>query len=358
MPLPQIEPWVATKLHAGCAIPAHPLALTDDGAFDQRHQRALTHYYAAAGAGGVAVGVHTTQFEIRDPAVGLLEPVLRCAAETLDAVEAAGGPRLVRIAGVCGPTDQAQREAALAADLGYHAGLLSLSALGEADTDELIRHCTAVAEHIPLVGFYLQRAVGGRRLDYDFWRRFAAIDNVAAVKIAPFDRYATLDVVRGVAASGRGQNVALYTGNDDNIVADLLTRYDVADEAHRPLTLRICGGLLGHWAVWTRRAVELLARCQQAVADGQADDDLLATGAAVTDMNAAVFDTAHDFAGVIAGVQHVLHGQGLLASPRCLNPNERLSPGQAEEIARARAAYPHLLDDDFVAAGRDEWLPE
>ncbi len=356
MEFPQPAEWVRQAIAAGLLIPAHPLALTAGGEFDERHQRALTRYYAAAGAGGVAVGVHTTQFEIRRPGIDLLEPVLRCAGETLDEIESAGGGRLVRIAGVCGVTAQAVAEAERAADLGYHAGLLSLAALGQADDDELIRHCRRVAAAIPLMGFYLQRAVGGRRLGLDFWRRFAEIPNVLAVKIAPFNRYQTLDVARGVAAAGQAGRIALYTGNDDNIVADLLTRFDLMADGRR-VRERIVGGLLGHWAVWTSKAVELHRSLRgMAQTDWAIPADVLATGVQVTDCNAAVFDAANDFAGCIAGIQQILHGQGLLASPRCLDARQTLSPGQADEIRRVRADYPHLIDDDFVAAHLDEWL--
>jgi len=349
------QPWVRQRLCEGLVIPAHPLALKADGSFDERSQRALTRYYAAAGAGGLAVAVHTTQFEIRDPKIGLLRPVLRCVAETLDEIEAAGMPRMVRIAGICGKTDQACREAEQAASFGYHAGLLSLASLTEADDDELIRHCRCVAEIIPLMGFYLQRAVGGRRLGYDFWRRFAEIPNVLAVKIAPFNRYETLDVVRGVATSRAGE-VALYTGNDDNIVADLLTRYELRI-AGKTVTQQIVGGLLGHWAVWTRSAVEIHRQMRDIARTGKPiPPEALTLGVQVTDCNAALFDVAHDFAGCIAGIQYVLHQQGLLSSQRCLNPQENLSAGQAEEIERVRASYPHLIDDEFVAENLDRWL--
>ena len=350
------EKWVGQMLREGVAIPAHPLALTDAGKFDERHQRALTRYYAAAGAGGVAVGVHTTQFAIREPGVDLLEPVLACAAAALDEIERGGGAKLVRIAGVCGDTTQATAEAALARSLGYHVGLVSLAALSRDDDDELISHCRAVAEVIPVMGFYLQRAIGGRRLGFDFWRRFAEIPSAVAIKMSPFNRYETIDVIRGVAASGRAGRVALYTGNDDNIVADLLTRFDFHPDDD-PIGQWIVGGLLGHWAVWTHPAVRLHRQLRQAADSGEPiEPDLLALGPHVTDANAALFDVANDFAGCTAGVQHVLAGQGLLASPRCLDPAETLSPGQADEIDRVRRQHPHLIDDDFVAEHLDEWL--
>jgi dihydrodipicolinate synthase/N-acetylneuraminate lyase len=352
-----LEPlaWVREALQAGLVIPAHPLALDANRKFDVRHQRALTRYYHAAGAGGVAVGVHTTQFEIRDPAYDLLRPVLALAAETVAACDAATGRRTVRIAGVVGPTPQAVREAEMARDLGYHAGLLSLAALPDAGDDALIAHCRAVAAVIPLVGFYLQPAVGGRVLAYRFWRRFLEIPNVIAIKIAPFDRYKTLDVIRAVAASGRSEDVALYTGNDDHIVLDLLTTYAVPT-SRGTVTLRIAGGLLGHWACWTRRAVELLGACQAARGEDSLPAHLLTRAAQVTDCNAAFFDAAHNFAGSIAGIHEVLRRQGLMATRLCLNPDERLSPGQRDAIDRVIGAYPDLNDDEFVRAHLDGWL--
>jgi hypothetical protein len=353
---PEPEKWVSQRLAEGMVIPAHPLALSADGTFDERYQRALTRYYAAAGAGGVAVGVHATQFEIRAPGVDLLKPVLRCAAGALDELERSGANLLVRIAGVCGKTAQARKEAELAGSLGYHAGLISLATFGDADDDELIRHCLAVATVIPIMGFYLQRAVGGRRLGFEFWRRFAEIPNVLAIKIAPFNRYETLDVIRGVGAAHREGQIALYTGNDDNIIPDLLTRYDLQIDG-RAVTQRIVGGLLGHWGVWTRSAVEIHQRVR-ALAENESPipPDVLSLGAQITDSNAALFDVAHDFVGCIPGVQYVLFGQNLLESPRCLNPDEVLSPGQAEQIERVRRSYPHLIDDEFVAEHLEEFL--
>jgi dihydrodipicolinate synthase/N-acetylneuraminate lyase len=337
-------------LQRGVVIPACPLALTEKRQLDERRQRALCRYYIAAGAGGLAVGVHTTQFAIRNPAVGLFQPVLSLAAEELRKCK----HPLVWIGGVCGETRQAVAEAELIGGLGYHAALLSLAALRDAHDDRLIVHCREVAAVIPIVGFYLQPAVGGRLLSYAFWRRFLEIDNVVAIKIAPFNRYQTLDVMRAVADSGRN-DIAIYTGNDDNIVMDLLTpyRFDAASER----TLRIVGGLLGHWAVWTSRAVELLESCHAAVRDGTSiPAELFERAVEVTDCNAAFFDAANGFAGCIAGLHEVLRRQGLLAGTWCLDPNERLSPGQAEEIDRVYRAYPHLNDDAFVAAHRDEWM--
>ncbi|MBE7494066.1 MAG: dihydrodipicolinate synthase family protein [Verrucomicrobiaceae bacterium] len=330
------------RLHSGLVIPAHPLALTGERRLDERRQRALSRYYIAAGAGGLAVGVHTTQFAIREARHGLLEPVLALAAEEM---RRADRP-LVRIGGICGETAQAVREAALLSRLGYEAGLLSLGAMRDATEDALIDHCRAVAEVIPVVGFYLQPAVGGRVLPCQFWRRFAEIGNVVAVKIAPFNRYQTQDVLRAVIESGR-DDIALYTGNDDSIVTDFLTPFRFAGRERR-----ITGGLLGHWSVGTRRAVELLERCRNA----DAKPELMRLGVEVTDCNAAFFDAANGFRGCIAGLHEVLRRQGLLEGIWCLDEHETLSPGQREEIDRVLAAYPHLHDDDFVARHRDVWL--
>ena len=329
------------KLRRGVVIPAHPLALDANRKLDERRQRALTRYYLAAGAGGVAVGVHTTQFEIRDPKFGLYQPVLALAMEELRSTGA------IRIAGIVGSTPQALKEAELAAACGYHAGLLSLGALRHASVPELISHARAVASVIPLFGFYLQPAVGGRILPHEFWRQFVEIENVVAIKTAPFNRYQTLDVVRAVAESGRAKEIALYTGNDDNIVVDLLTPFQFGTQ-----TLRVAGGLLGHWAVWTRRAAEMLEHVHRE----PQWPGWLTMAAEITDANAALFDVANHFAGSIAGIHEVLRRQGLLAGRWCLNPAEDLSPGQMEEIDRVYAAYPHLNDDDFVRQHLDEWL--
>lgn len=329
-----------TSLQRGVAIPAHPLALNAARQLDERRQRALTRYYLAAGVGGLAVGVHTTQFAIRD--VGLFEPVLALAAEEMDRAHRP----LVRIAGICGATAQAVREAETLRALGYDAGLLSLAALRDAPEDELLDHCRRVAEIVPLIGFYLQPAVGGHVLPYSFWRRLTEIESVVAIKIAPFNRYQTLDVVRAVIDAGRA-DLALYTGNDDNIVADLTTPFRFAGQERR-----IVGGLLGHWSVWTRRAVELLERCRSEAAS----PELLRLGVEITDSNAAFFDAAHGFRGCIAGLHEILRRQGLLEGIWCLDPAESLSPGQCAEIDRVCHAYPHLSDDEFVAAHRDEWL--
>jgi hypothetical protein len=351
---PPLHFAVLDSIRRGVAIPALPLALTAARRLDERRQRALCRYYIAAGAGGIAAGVHTTQFAIRDPRHGLFRPVLALAAEEIDRASAGRPEPLAKIGGICGPTGHAVAEARTLRDLGYHAGLLSLAGSGP-DDDVRLAHCRAVGEVIPLVGFYLQRAVGGPDLSYHFWRRFAEIEAVIAIKIAPFDRYRTLDVVRAVAEAGR-DDIALYTGNDDNIVLDLLTPYRFTVGA-RQVERRIVGGLLGHWAVWTRRAVELLATCHDATRQAEAiPANLLRLAIATTDANAALFDVASNFAGCIAGIHEVLRRQGLLEGIWCLNPDEGLSPGQALAIDRIYRLYPELNDDDFVAQHRDDWL--
>ena len=343
---------IRSVLLEGKVIPAHPLALDASRRFDERRQRALSRYYLAAGAGGLAVGVHTTQFEIREPHIGLFRPVLELSAEVM---KAEAGTDFIRIAGICGQTAQAVTEAECARMLDYHAGLLSLSALKAASDDELIAHCRTVAATIPLIGFYLQPSVGGRALPYSFWRRFAEIEQVVAIKIAPFNRYQTLDVLRAVYESGRSNDIALYTGNDDTIVLDLLTATQF--DSRSPERLRIRGGLLGHWAVWTAKAVQLLRECH-VVADAEqpVPAAFLTRANQITDCNAAFFDPANGFAGCIAGLHEVLRRQGLLDGIWLLNPSEKLSPGQAEEIDRVYNAYPDLNDDAFVAEHLDEWL--
>ena len=341
----------------GLVIPAHPLALTEARRLDERRQVALTRYYCDAGAGGIAVGVHTTQFAIRDPRVGLLRPVLELASRTVR--DWCGDRRPITIAGVCGLTAQALAEADLAVSLGYDAALLSLAALRDQDNASVLDHCRRVADVVPIMGFYLQPAVGGRVLDRAFWRRFLEIESVVAIKVAPFDRYRTLDVAAAVAESGR-RDVALYTGNDDAIVADLLTPFPGAGDR---CPLHFCGGLLGQWAVWTKSAVDLLRQCL-AVTRSEASGDesrgevlrLLALGAELTDVNAALFDPVHQFAGCIPGIHEILRRQGLLAGRWCLDPHEDLSPGQMEAIDRVLARYPHLSDDGFVADRLERWL--
>jgi len=338
----QLPSEIAALLRRGTVIPAHPLALDARRRLDERRQRALTRYYLDAGSGGLAVGVHATQFAIRE--AGLYEPVLRIAAEE------AKRP-VVMIAGLAGKTHPAKKEAQVARALGYHCGMLSLGAMRGASIDELVEHCGAVADEIPLIGFYLQTAVGGIALPMEFWRRFAAIDNVVAIKIAPFDRYRTLDVVRGVVAARAEERVTLYTGNDDHIVLDLAVPFAVKRDSEE-VRVRIRGGLLGHWSVWTKTAVALLKRIQQ----GKVDDDLLALDARVTDCNSAFFDVAHNFAGCIPGCHEVLRRQGLLEGTWCLDPKEKLSPGQAEEIDRVYREHGDLADDAFVRANLEKWL--
>ena len=329
------------QLRSGLVIPAHPLALNADRRLDERRQRALTRYYLAAGAGGIAVGVHTTQFAIRDPKYGLLKPVLELAAEETRTA------RVVKIAGVCGKRKQASSEAQLARDLGYDLALLSLADLKDESLQELLEHSRAIAAIIPVMGFYLQAGLGGRLLSYEFWRQFVEIENVLAIKIAAFNRYQTMDVVRAVAESGRADQIALYTGNDDNILNDLLTPFDFCGKR-----IRIVGGLLGHWAIWTKQAVAQLKKVKAA----SNSVEILALGAQVTDANAAIFDAAHQFRGCIPGILEVLRRQGLLAGRWCLDPQEELSPGQLEEIERVCRSYPHLQDDAFVKEHLDDWL--
>jgi hypothetical protein len=334
-------------------IPAHPLALTAERKLDERRQRALTRYYVDAGAGGVAIGVHTTQFAIRDPAVGLLEPVLALARETSEAWRRPGVVPPVYIAGVMGDTRQATAEATLAVRLGYHVALVSLGGLDTWPVARLVDHVRAVAEILPVMGFYLQPAVGGRELPYGFWRQLAELEDLVAIKIAPFDRDRTAEVVRAVWDAGRAGDVALYTGNDDHIVLDLVTPFRFGDGP----AVRLVGGLLGQWALWTHRAVELHAECRRVARGGRPPPAELRTVATqLTDANAAIFDAAHRYAGCLPGIHEVLRRQGLLAGTWCLRESEGLSPGQLEAIDRVLAAYPDLTDDAFVAEHRDRWL--
>jgi hypothetical protein len=349
------KPTFRDVLRQGVVIPASPLTLTAARRFDERRQRALCRYYAAAGAGGIAVGVHTTQFEIHDDREGLLRPVLELAAEEMARAKPRHFPLMVRIAGLCGKTARAVAEANLARDLGYHAGLLSLGALRGASEDELLAHARTVADAIPIVGFYLQPAAGGRELPYTFWRRFAEIERVVAIKIAPFNRYKTIDVVRAVAEAGR-DDIALYTGNDDSIILDLLTPYRFR-VGGRTVERRIVGGLLGHWAFWTLGAVEVVDLCHRVTgADDAVPADLLRLAGEITDANAAVFDAANGYAGCIPGIHEVLRRQGLLEGTWCLDAAAGLSPGQAAEIDRVCAMYPHLNDDAFVKERLGAWL--
>lgn len=329
---------IRQHLLEGHVIPACPLPLEGDGSWSERHQRALARYYVEAGAGGLAVGVHSTQFEIRDPQHALFEPVLELVAAELP-------DTIAKIAGLCGDTRQAIAEAEFALGRGYHAGLLSMKAVGDRPEPEILEHCRVVAGTIPIIGFYLQPAVGGRTFTYGFWRQFAEIENLVAIKLAPFDRYLSIDVIRAVAASGR-QDIALYTGNDDNIIADLLTPF--------PSGQQIVGGLLGQWGVWTKNAVATLAEIQSI--DGPIPQRMLTENAILTEANAVIFDAANRFAGCIPGIMEVLRRSGLAPSNRCLNPDETLSPGQADELDRIARIYPHLNDDTFVAENLDRWL--
>ena len=338
----------------GHVIPAQPLALDAQRKFSERHQRAITRYYVAAGVGGLAVGVHSTQFEIREPQHGLFKPVLELASRTIDE-ELAVSPRpFIKISGVCGRTDQAVKEAELSLSLGYHAGLLSMAAFKNDSEDAMIAHCQRVADIIPIIGFYLQPAAGGRLLGYSFWRRFAEIKNVIAIKLAPFNRYQTVDVMRALTESSR-RDIALYTGNDDSIVVDLLTPFTF-ERNGKMVTRTISGGLLGHWGVWTRSAVKLLDEIKLARGAKTLEKRWLEKAIAVTDMNAALFDSANGFKGCIPGILEVLRRGGLVPTINCLNPHEVLSTGQAEELTRVAKAYPELTDDAFVAANRDKWL--
>ncbi len=350
----EIPEDVLNLLIKGTVIPALPLALNNKRKLDIRRQRALLRYYLDSGAGGVAVAVHTTQFAIRKPEVGLYEPLLELASEEFSRYTRSTKKPVIRIAGVIGHTEQAMKEAAIAVRNGYHAVLLSLAAFKDSSNAAIIEHCREIAGVIPVIGFYLQPAVGGRKLDVNFWREFAGIDNVIAIKIAPFNRYQTLDVVRGVVESGRADQIALYTGNDDNILVDLLTEYRLSD-GNQIIHKNIAGGLLGHWAVWTHSAVSLL----KDVHDGKFDCDIqqtLALSNRITDSNAAFFDSANNFAGCIVGLHEVLRRQGLLEGLWTLDPAEVLSPGQLAEIDRVYSAYPDLNDDAFIAENLDKWL--
>ena len=351
---PFLTPTKRALLSKGTVIPAHPLALNERRKIDERRQRALTRYYLAAGVGGVAVGVHTTQFEIRAPGINLLEPVLRFASETVD--EVAVDRPVLKVAGICGPTQQALEEAELARSLGYDIGLLSPNGLKDLSETALLERSRAVAEVMPLFGFYLQPAVGGKALNYNFWREFAEIPGVMAIKIAPFDRYQTLDVVRAVCASSRRNDIALYTGNDDNILVDLLTPYSFIENG-QVVEKRMVGGLLGQWAVGTKRAVELFEQVKRLLStNDNVPLELLSLAAELTDFNAAIFDATNNFKGCIPGIHEVLRHYGLLKGIWCLNPEETLSPGQADEVERVLQSYPHLNDGDFVKEHCHMWI--
>ena len=337
------------QLAEGIAIPAMPLALNDDANWSKPHQRALLRYYLDSGAGGIAAGVHTTQFAIREPKYNLYKPVLQFVSDTLDELAPAN---FVRVAGICGKTDQATKEAQTAADAGFHTGLLSLTAMKDESEDAMVAHVQEVANIIPVFGFYLQPTIGGCVLPYSFWKRFCEIDNIAAIKLAPFNRYYTWDVVRALIESGR-EDIHLYTGNDDNIINDLLTPF-----TYQGQTRHIVGGLLGQWAVWTKAAVEMLEAIKAARKEKEIPIDWLSKNMALTDANAVLFDAAHDFHGCIPGLLEVLRRQGLVPSNRCLDPDETLSPGQAQEIDRIYQAYPELTDDQYVQENLPKWLPK
>ena len=351
----QLSPEQAKALAEGLVIPAHPLALNADRKLDERRQRALTRYYAASGAGGVAVGVHSTQFEIRDKGIDLYEPVLRLAAEEIKKAEL--DRPFIMVAGVCGPTEQAVEETQTAMKLGYDAVLLSMGGLSALSEQEMLERTKVIAGIMPVIGFYLQPSVGGKIFSFDFWRQFAEIPNVVAIKMAPFNRYQTIAVARAVCYSSRRDSISLYTGNDDNIINDLLTtyRFQVNGET---VEKQVVGGLLGHWAVWTQKAVELLEEIKSVRGTGTLSEEWLTRNIEVTDSNAAFFDPAHQFHGCIPGIHEVLRRQGLLEGTWCLNPNETLSPGQSEEIERVYRDYPHLNDDEFVRQHLEQWLAD
>lgn len=358
MKISDIPLQIRENVKRGVVIPAHPMALDADRKFDVRQQRALTRYYLDAGVGGIAIGVHTTQFEIRDPKYALLNPVLTLASETVDEYCAKSGRSILKIAGVCGNTEQAVKEAAFANETGFHACLLNLGSLKEENLSELIAHCRAVAEIMPIFGFYLQPIAGGRLLSFDFWKQFAEIDNILAIKIAPFNRYQTLDVVRAVCEAGKEKDIALYTGNDDSILMDLLCEYKFGTGASAK-TVRIVGGLLGHWAVWTKKAVEMLKMIHSITEkNAPVPSEILQLAGQVTDANAVLFDAANDFSGCIPGIHEILRRHGLLKGTWCLDANQTLSPGQSEEFDRIYRAYPEMNDDAFIKENLERWLQD
>lgn len=344
---------VKKKLHEGVVIPAHPLALTDKRQLDESGQRALTRYYIDAGVGGIAVGVHTTQFEIRNLEFNLYEKVLKIAIEETERANVQED--FIKIAGIYGPTEQALVEANFSREAGYDLGLLSMGGLNHLSEDELIERAEKVAEVIPLFGFYLQPAVGGRIFSYEFWQRFVSIPNLHAIKIAPFDRYYSIDVVRAVCESTRNEQIALYTGNDDNIMNDLLTTFQF-NIAGRKAEKKIVGGLLGHWAVWTKKVVDIFNEIKTLQNQDAIPREYLTLGQQITDANAAIFDARNGFKGSIAGINEILKRQGLLKGNWCLMDHEELSPGQAEELDRVYSSYPHLHDDEFVKANLSKWF--
>jgi dihydrodipicolinate synthase/N-acetylneuraminate lyase len=355
MKINDIPSNIRKKVKKGVVIPAMPLALNPDRTFNEKHQRALARYYLDASVGGIAVGVHSTQFQIRDPEIGLFAPVLRLVSRTIDAW-CRPTVNILKVAGICGKTEQALKEAGFAVENGYHAGLLSLAAFAHDEIHTMIDHCKKVAAVMPIFGFYLQPSVGGRILPYAFWRKFVDIENVLAIKIAPFNRYQTFDVVRAVCDADRENDIALYTGNDDNIVIDLLTEYRI-QTARGEKAVRIVGGLLGHWSVWTKTAVELLEQIHDLAENKRPiPRQMLSLAQEITDANAVFFDAANNYRGCIPGLHEVLRRQGLFQGTWCLDENEILSPGQVEQIDRAYASYPHLNDDAFVRDNLEKWL--
>jgi dihydrodipicolinate synthase/N-acetylneuraminate lyase len=344
---------VKKKLHAGTVIPAHPLALTNERQLDEAGQRALTRYYIDAGVGGIAVGVHTTQFEIRNPEFNLYEKVLSLAIEEIKHANVPDD--FIKVAGICGPTEQALMEAKFSKEAGYDLGLLSMGGLNHLSENDLIDRAEKISAIIPLFGFYLQPAVGGRIFSYEFWERFASIPNVYAIKIAPFDRYCSIDVVRAVCHSPRNEEIALYTGNDDNIMNDLLTAFEF-NIGGQKVEKKIVGGLLGHWSVWTKRVVEIFDEIKKVQNHDLIPKELITLGQQITDANAAIFDSRNSFKGSIAGINEILARQGLLQGNWCLLDREVLSQGQAEELNRVYASYPHLHDDEFVKANLSKWF--
>ncbi len=330
-------------LHEGTVIPAIPLTLDENRKFDSASQRRIVRYYMAAGSGGIAAGVHSTQFEIRNPEHNLLRPVLETVIAEIEAFEKETGKTIVRVAGVCGKIPQACSEALLAKELGYDAVLLSPGGLADLSEEDLLDRTREVAKIMPVIGFYLQEAVGGRKLSRKYWKELSDIDGVAAIKCACFDRYRTQDLVKGVMESARADEVALYTGNDDHIVMDLLTPFE-----HNGKKKYFVGGLLGQWSVWTNRAVEIFNCCKETRETGIIPAELLTVAEHLTEANGAVFDVANRFAGCIPGLHYILRKQGLMETIYCLNPDETLSEGQAEEIDRLWTAYPEIADDSFV----------
>lgn len=342
-----MRPQAKEQLMNGTVIPAIPLVLHADRTLDEAGQRRLIRYYLAAGAGGLAVAVHTTQFAIRDSGIDLFQPVLAIAANEISRFEEKTGRTVIRIAGVCGPRQQAEREAETAVSLGYDAVLLSPGGLSGHSEEQLLDRTEAIARIAPVIGFYLQPAVGGRVFSFAYWQALCEIEGVVAIKVAPFERYLTLDVMRAVALSSRSDKIALYTGNDDHILLDLLSEYTFTQDG-RQFRARFAGGLLGHWAVWTHTVVQLFEQLKRERNQASVATHWLTLANQMTDCNSAVFDTANHYKGCIAGIHEILRRQGLMEGIWTLDEEETLSPGQVEELDRVQRQYPHLLDDAFV----------